>query len=346
MSTTAITADPLVVETATRLFTTVSTIEEVERAETDGWSAPTWAALAEAGFPWVGLPEDRGGSGGTLQDLAALLRCAGRFSASVPLAETALLAGWCLTSAGLELPSGPVTVSERPARLVDGSVQLDAVVAWARHAERIVTLVPVGDGFEVVSLRPEQVSITPGANLAGEARDRVVVDVALADTEHAQSDAEPETLRLRGALSRVALAAGALGAMAQLTVDYANERRQFGKPIATFQAVQHHLVTAAQAAVKAQMAADVAVRALATGGGGFEVLAARVVVDEAITDGTRAAHQAHGAMGVTREYPLHQFSRRLWSWRHEWGTTTEARRTVGRQVVATGADSMFGLVTR
>jgi acyl-CoA dehydrogenase len=51
-------------------------------------------------------------------------------------------------------------------------------------------------------------------------------------------------------------------------------------------------------------------------------------------------------MGVTREYPLHQFSRRLWSWRHEWGTTTEARRTVGRQVVATGADSMFGLVTR
>ena len=93
------------------------------------------------------------------------------------------------------------------------------------------------------------------------------------------------------------------------------------------------------------MAADVAVRALDRGDAGIAVAAARVVTDEAITVGTRAAHQAHGAMGVTREYPLHHLTRRLWSWRHEWGTTTEWRRRLGRHVAAAGADALFELVT-
>ena len=70
-----------------------------------------------------------------------------------------------------------------------------------------------------------------------------------------------------------------------------------------------------------------------------------MVVDDAITVGTRAAHQAHGAMGVTREYPLHQLTRRLWSWRHEWGTTKEWRRELGSLVEAAGADGLFDLIT-
>lgn len=141
------------------------------------------------------------------------------------------------------------------------------------------------------------------------------------------------------------MSAGALAAMAQLTVDYTNDRRQFGKPVATFQAVQQHLVLATQSAVRAQMAADIAVRALEQGVGQFEIAAARVVVDDAIEVGTRAAHQAHGAMGVTREYALHQLSRRLWAWRHEWGTTQQWRRQLGHTVAATGADRLYSLVT-
>ena len=93
------------------------------------------------------------------------------------------------------------------------------------------------------------------------------------------------------------------------------------------------------------MAADIAVRALEQGVGQFEIAAARVVVDDAIEVGTRAAHQAHGAMGVTREYALHQLSRRLWAWRHEWGTTQQWRRQLGHTVAATGADRLYSLVT-
>lgn len=341
-------SDQLIVDTVERLLTDVCTADEVERAEPTGWSEPTWSALAAAGFPWVGIDESKGGSGGSLDDLAAILRATGRFAAPVPIAETAMLGGWWLAEHELALPGGPVTVIDRPStvRVVDGRLQIDGTAAWARQAERIVATTV--DHAQVFSLPADRVTITAGANLAGEARDRVVADLAIDELDprgRADVSSDPQLLHQRGALSRVIMAAGALSAMSQMTVDYTHERRQFGKPVATFQAVQHHLVTVAQCSVSAQMAADVAVRAVRNGAGTFDVAAARVVVDRAITDGTRAAHQAHGAMGVTREYPLHHLSRRLWSWRHEWGTTTSWRRELGSQVVDAGADRLFALAT-
>jgi acyl-CoA dehydrogenase len=71
-----------------------------------------------------------------------------------------------------------------------------------------------------------------------------------------------------------------------------------------------------------------------------------VVTDAAAFEATRAAHQAHGAMGVTREYPLHHYSRRLWAWRHEFGAVGSWRRRLGADVVAGGADTFFATVTR
>jgi acyl-CoA dehydrogenase len=144
----------------------------------------------------------------------------------------------------------------------------------------------------------------------------------------------------------VVLSAGALDTLCRLTVDYANARRQFGKPVAAFQAVQHHLVNIAQASVRASMAADLATRALAAGDARFEIAAAKVVVDAAAVEATRAAHQVHGAMGVTREYRLHHFSRRLWAWRHEYGRATTWRRALGTDVAAAGGDALFPTVSR
>jgi acyl-CoA dehydrogenase len=339
--------DPLLIETFERLLRDTATFAAVEQAEVDGWAPELWAGLADAGFPWVSISEEAGGSGGTLIDAMALLRSVGAHAAPVPMAETGVLGGWLLAAVDRPLPPGPLGVVPDPDALVITEDRLvgSAVVAWASAADRIVGLVSAGaeDGWQVVSLEPSQTEIVRANNLAGEPRDLVVVDVVLSDVDRAPAPpgVDGEGLRRRGVLARVNLTAGALRAMAALTVGYAGERNQFGRPIASFQAVQQHLVVAAQAAARVEMAAELATRAVSRGGGHFEVGAAKAVADRAIAEATRAAHQAHGAMGVTREYPLHHLSRRLWAWRHEYGTTRQWRAEVGRLVGGSGADGLW-----
>jgi acyl-CoA dehydrogenase len=342
-------ADPLLVETVEKLLGSSCTYEAVEQGETDGWCAAVWDPLADAGFPWISVPQEVGGSGGSLADAMAVVRAVGRHAAPVPVAETGVLGGWLAATAGFALGEGPLTVVPDPSalRIEEGRVRGEAVVAWAAAAARILALVAGPAGQVIISVSPQQLEILSRRNLAGEPRELVRFDIGLDDLDHAAAPegVDDEQLRRRGCLTRIVLCAGALETLSQLTIDYAQARRQFGRPISTFQAVQQHLVTVAQCSVRASMAAELATRAVAAGGGRFEVAAARLITDAAAVDGSRSAHQAHGAMGVTREYPLHQYSRRLWAWRHEHGATALWRRQLAADVHEVGADSLFAMVT-
>jgi acyl-CoA dehydrogenase len=84
---------------------------------------------------------------------------------------------------------------------------------------------------------------------------------------------------------------------------------------------------------------------MARGAGVVEVAAAKVLTDHAAEVATRAAHQAHGAMGMTQEYALHHVTRRLWSWRREYGDGIWWSEWLGRVAVDQGADRLAALVT-
>jgi acyl-CoA dehydrogenase len=102
-------------------------------------------------------------------------------------------------------------------------------------------------------------------------------------------------------------------------VRYTGERSQFGKPIGRFPGVQQHVVHVAQQAAMLEMAADLVCVAAAADPGlagqaaTFQLAAAKSVAADAATIAAAAAHQAHGAIGVTKEYPLHHLTRRLWA---------------------------------
>ena len=353
--------DPLLVDSAHRLFADTCTFDTVQAAEADGWAPDVWQAVADAGFAWIGLPETAGGSGGTVADACAVVRAAGAHAAPVPLAETALLGGWLLTEAGLDLPDGPVTVAPGTVddrltveRRDDGSVELDGEihrVPWAARSDRIALVVEAGDERLVVAAQASDATVAPTVNLAGEPRETVRFDRVAVPPERvasAGSAVSPERLRLRGALSRVMLMAGALEAMSRLTIDYTEQRQQFGRPVGRFQAVQQHLVWGAQDAALTAMAAEVAARQATRDldHARFEIAAARTVADDAAGSATRWAHQAHGAMGMTQEYALHHLSRRLWAWRHEWSRPGEWSFAVGGMAVEAGADGLYPLIAR
>ena len=314
--------DWLLIDGARRLLGETCTHEAVQAAERDGWSASIWDALSASGYSELAGIEPG--------DALAVLRVAGEHAAPVPLAE-ATLAGWLLG----EAIEGPVSVlapsGAGELSLEDGLLSGTARrVPWGRAVDRVVAVI---DGQAVLIRTAVATSLERRTNLAGEPRDTLVFDRAPVER------AKPPACELmeRGALTRVALMAGALGAMARLTVRYAAERRQFGRPIAGFQAVQQHLVSLAQDASLVAMAAERAARARTF----FEIAAAKQLASRAALTATRAAHQVHGAMGMTQEYPLHHLSRRLWAWRSEYGDEQLWAGRLGAAVARAGADSLY-----
>ncbi len=154
-----------------------------------------------------------------------------------------------------------------------------------------------------------------------------------------------DALRRRGALARTAAMAGALERLEEITLEYTAARRQFGKPVATFQAVQAHLVHGAQQSVIVSVALAAAMRAAESGAARFEIAAAKLLADQAATDATRHATRPTGRWAMTREYPLHHVSRRLWAWRSEYGDERTMSRALGELVVTVGADQLYPLVS-
>jgi acyl-CoA dehydrogenase len=313
----------LLIDGARRLFGETCRFEVLQAAEAHGWSPSVWSAVADAGYESLAeMP---------LTDALAVLTVAGEHAAPVPLAEAAL-AGWLVG----EPLTGPVSVAPASDLLLedDRVSGTAALVPWGHAVDRIVAVI---EGQAVVLGAASATRIEHHANLAGEPRDTLVFDRAEPE------EARPATcdLRERGALTRAALMAGALTAMARLTVNYAGERRQFGRPIAAFQAVQHHLVGIAQETSLVHAAIDAAARAPCP----FEIAAAKTLASRAALTATRAAHQVHGAMGMTQEYRLHHFSRRLWAWRNEYGDERHWAARLGRAVAAAGADRLYPALT-
>jgi len=342
--------DELVVSTADRILAETCTYAVIEQAERDGWAPAVWEPLAEAGLPYVGVSEQAGGVGGTLADALSLLRLVGRHAAPVPLAENGLLAGWLLEQAGLRIEAAVSTIV--PGTAAD-TVRLEGAtltgtaheVPWARRAQVLVVLVDDESGSRVAVVDTQAAGIAPLTNLAGEPRDTVHFDATpireLSPVELSRADFDR-----RGALTRTQLMAGALERMYELTLAYTAERQQFGRPVSRFQLVQAHLVHLAQDAALLCLAADAAARAADSGDAEFEIAAARVIACSAATAAARTAHQAHGAMGMTREYPLHHYSRRLWSWRREFRQEHHWSVEVGRQAMGATADGLYPLITR
>jgi acyl-CoA dehydrogenase len=313
-----------------------------------GFDAALWKTLEDTGLARLTLPGDAGGSEGTFADTAVVLAAAGAHAARVPLVETDLLAGWLLHSAGITVPSGPLTAVAGELELAGSRVRgVLRRVPWARAAAGIVVLAPE----HVVLLGPERVTVTDGVNLAEEPRDTVVVEGEVAPTAVAAlPGGVAEELRLRAAFGRAQLLAGAARGALASAVRYAGERVQFGRPIGRFQAIQQQLALAA-AEVAAASAAASAAAAVVTAGGfaapasRFAVGAAKARTGEAAGAVARIAHQVHGAIGFTREHDLRLVTTRLWAWRDEDGSDAEWNAEIGAATLAAGPDGLWPMVT-
>ena len=339
----------LLSDTVTRLFGALATKELIESAEQGAWPEKLWRALEEGGLTLPLVPEAAGGAGGRWLDAHVVVRAAGRHTAPVPLAET-IIAGWLLSRAGLEVPFGPLTLAPVDARETlslgrrDGALTVTGTatrVPWGRHAGHVVIVADV-DGRATVALVPASAArISEGTNLAREPRDTLVFDGAPVLASAAAAGVTRDAIRLHGAMARAAQMAGALDSCLEQAVRYATERKQFGRPIGSFQVIQQNLAVLAGHVAASGIAAESAFRAADRGDARFEIAVAKIRVGEAAGVGAGIAHQTHGAIGFTYEHALHFATRRLWSWRAEFGSESAWARELGEHVAARGADALW-----
>jgi hypothetical protein len=310
----------------------------LDRAEQHHYAARLWEVIAENGLPQLATPA----GGGTLADAFRLLRVAGRHALPVPLAE-ALVANHLIGASECGAFDGRISLGIADSHSAEGgevNVAL-AGVPWARAVERVCYV--IGDPLEIVMLDVSECEITEHANIAGEARDDVRF---LGVPGRCGAPAGIDVTRVFEwmALSRAALMSGALERVLELSLDYAKERKQFGRPIGGFQAIQHNLALLAGQVAASLRATDAAIAALDTPRFPVQVAVAKARVGEAAGVASEIAHQVHGAMGFTHEHQLHHFTRRLLAWRDEFGRENYWQLRIGRQIADGGADALWDFV--
>lgn len=271
-------------------------------------------------------------------DAAILLGGLARHAAAVPIAETDLLAAWLAGQAGLTVPAdGPLVMAIADVEPRDGRISGTAVgVPWpavgpvvlagrAADATFVATLDRVGGAVD-------------GYDLGGEPRGEVTFDMALTDVVELPRGAGDELVR-RGAWARCVQIIGAFDAAVSLTIAHTGERRQFGRALIGFQAVQHSLAEMIGEVERCRAATALAIAAADDDGfdsprTDYAVTVAKVAVGRAVGPVTTIAHQLHGAIGVTAEHRLWLATMRARSWVDEFGTAGQHARRLGRMALA------------
>ena len=151
------------------------------------------------------------------------------------------------------------------------------------------------------------------------------------------------TVALNACLNAAQMA-GALQRVLEMTLQYANDRQQFGRPIGKFQAIQHQLAVMAEHVMAARMAAQIGCQS-ASGGPGrpessliepslMNVAVAKARSNDAAVEVTALAHSIFGAIGFTAEHDLQLYTRRLHAWRLSAGTESYWHEVLGQAVLA------------
>ncbi len=312
------------------------------------FDAKLWAQIEELGLFQLFTGDENATS---LEEAHGAVQALASLSVPLPAADT-LMAHWLASQVGLSVPEGPVVlaptgVESKPA--ITGTLQEPLLsgnvhnVPWGGTATLLLEAKRDEDTVWCV-VNPEHCSPDNRKGLHGEPRPHLKFH-ALGLDPSAVAKAPNDTLALNaGAALRAVEMASALSRAMDMCVEYTRERVQFGRPLAKFQAIQQQLAVLASLSAQARVAARRAFVALESGSSDFVVANAKSAVGQAASQGAAIAHQSHGAMGFTAEYGLHRLTRRIWTWREDFGNELYWSTQVGKHVANVGADGLWGLL--
>ncbi|MBN8440951.1 MAG: acyl-CoA/acyl-ACP dehydrogenase [Thauera sp.] len=296
--------------------------------------------IAEQGLTALSVPEDCGGLGMDDVAWALMTQELGYYALPDSLGDVAYVAAGLITG----LPAGTASREEWLGRIADGSIRIavghpvNPLVADANPADLLL----LAHGDEVHAVPRDQVEIEPNPSIDLSrrlARVRWTPATATLVADGAAGRALWAQTLNRGALSAAGQLLGLAQRMLDLSVDYVAQRKQFGKPIGSFQAVKHHLADVATKIEFAKPALYRAAYALAHGEAGADarVSHAKLACGEAASLAARHGIQVHGAMGYTWEVDLQMFMKRAWALDAAWGDRGFHKARIADAILVEGA---------
>lgn len=313
-----------------------------------GAEGDIWAGLAELGVIGALFSEEHGGFGGAGFDLAVVFEELGRADLTIPLIDNALLPGLLLAAGGQDV-EGLIGGAQRLAlahgetaarydlnwvetraegnrltgekTVVVGAEDADSLIVSARHSG--VACDEQGIGLWLVA------KDAPGLQIRGYdiAQGGRAAEVSLTDVEAtpliAEAGSDLAKAFAAATLAEMAQCLGAMDICVAMTQEYLTTRKQFGRPIGTFQALTHRLVDVVVAVEQARsmvilaaghLGADAQTRDL-------HIAAAKNLFGRSGRLVSEECIQMHGGIGMTEEYALGRYAKRITMSDHRFGDT-------------------------
>jgi alkylation response protein AidB-like acyl-CoA dehydrogenase len=303
-----------------------------------GRSPELWKQLAELGVTGLLVPEANEGMGMDESFLVLLHEEAGRAALAEPLVATSVAVPLLVELGSRELAERwlkPIAVGEA---IVAVGHPVNAFVSDAHVADLL--LLAHGEELHALARGAAELVREP---VTDPARRIFTVKWSPSPATRVAQGAQARAL-LAAALDRGALACAAqmLGVserLLDLAVAYAQQRKQFGQPIGSFQAVKHQLANVKVALEYARPVVYRAAHSLARGDAAraVHVSHAKLAAGDAASLAARTALQVHGAIGYTWEQDLHVWMRRAWSLELAWGRASFHRQRAAEFALAAGA---------
>lgn len=311
-------------------------VREIEAGES---AEGLWRDLIESGFADALVPAEQGGAGLSLAEVEVIPFASGRHALPVPLSHTMFVRSY-LAKSGVTIPDESITIADVHAAMDTKGGILVQAVPFGFTAGWVVACLPSGHWLLPLAEGNRTRSAIHGSLMA-DVHWESLPSGAVSLPYDGVLDVEWQCI---GAAITAAHLAGAMEKLAEMTIAYANDRTQFGKPIGKLQVIQQQISVLAEQMFSARTAALIGLS-----GNAIEPMRAAVAkarASEAAIAVAAISHSVHGAIGVTEEYDLQLYIRRLYEWRMQYGSESFWNARIGQAVIDEGAPPLHFIQRR
>lgn len=336
-----------------------------------GFTDDIWKQMGEMGWMGLAVPEDFGGAGGSFLDLVVLLEEMGRYCLPGPFFSTVVLGGALIAEAGNEgqkntllskLAEGQLFLTlallEEGAKLSAADIKTKAVkqgeeyiiqgtklfVPDAHISDYIICAARTLDQGKpeegitlfLVDAKSQGISISPLKTLTGDKQYEVVFDKPVVLAENMIGDLNEGWPFIEKVMEKatVGLCAEMIGASRQLldiTLDYIKQRKAFGRPVGSFQAIQHYMANSIIDTDGCSLVVYNAAWRLSNGSPAeMEVAMAKSLTNEGFKRVASLCFQSHGAIGFTEDHDVPLYYKRAKAWEMSLGSTSFHRQKIAQ----------------